>query len=297
MDKQITSFNLKPYAMIECSVLLENSPHPTDREIISEHGLSLFLSYPQGQFIFDFGQTDACLRNSEKLGIDLEKSAFGILSHGHYDHAGGLKKFHKTFPHIPIYAKAEALANNYISLKKTGQSSIDIHGCTDETCRNSIQKIEQDCMEVFPGVHIISSIRIKHELPKANGALLKRIGEDTVPDNFAHELVAVIVNEEELVVLSGCSHNGIVNILETVQSCFPRKKINTVIGGFHLPDMDQPTLSESRQELKKIANQLLAFDNAVFYTGHCTGQGAFSVLSNIMKDRLIALHSGMEFIV
>ena len=281
--------------MVKCNVILENSPHPYDLNFKHEHGLALHLIFTLGQFLFDFGQTEVCLKNSEKMGLDIGKSDFAILSHGHYDHAGGLKRFSERYPQIPVYANDEALREGYISLRKSGYEPVDIYSCSDGKCRDTTRVTKKGCHEIFPGVYTISTIEQEHELPKANGALFIKTDQGIFPDRFEHELVAVIYEKDGLVVLSGCSHNGILNILETVRFHFPEKKIKGVIGGFHLPDMEKPQFMETDQELKNLATKLLCFEDTVFYTGHCTGKRAYTKLKAIMGKHLLPLYSGMTF--
>lgn len=121
-------------------------------------------------------------------------------------------------------------------------------------------------------------------------------GSDWRPDGFKHELVMAVVEQGELVVVSGCGHSGTLNMIDAVASELPGMPIKAVVGGFHLVGLPRlNTMAGSRLEVQDVGRQVLAYPVRETYTGHCTGRKAFRVLKAVMGGRLHALHTGMRF--
>ncbi|NLZ96054.1 MAG: MBL fold metallo-hydrolase, partial [Bacteroidales bacterium] len=117
-------------------------------------------------------------------------------------------------------------------------------------------------------------------------------------DTFEHELILVIDTAKGLCVFTGCAHNGVLNIITTVQSVIPEKQIHCVYGGFHLIDGKKYVEVENTHELTSIANELTnLLPTAQFYTGHCTGEKAIDVLSQEMEGQLDSFYVGKEVII
>lgn len=256
-------------------VLLENS---CCREDLScEHGLSLYIETGDKKILFDAGQSAAFEENAGKMGVDLEKVDFCVLSHGHYDHGGGLGEFLRINPSAPVYLHGEAFApcydgkSQYIGLDPVLKDSGRLVFC-------------RGTRELCPGMTLTDGNDLPRFDPIDSAGLTRKVGEDFVPDDFAHEHYLLIREGEKTVCISGCSHKGIGNIVRWFRP-------DVLIGGFHYmkrdPVSDGPWLRDAAEKLLT--------GNTVYYTGHCTGDGPYAFLKDIMGDRLNRLSTGAVF--
>jgi len=277
---------------MKITTLIENSKHPSIPELEAEHGLSFYLEIEHHRFLFDLGSSDNFIKNAKILGTDLSIVEAAVISHHHYDHGGGIKAFLDHIPNANIYLKysdTKEYAFNLFGIKKA-QIGLDPSIYSSE--RQRIQFI-REFSTLFENVHIITNIQKAHSIPKGNKFLYKKVDGQLRHDDFSHELMMVMKEKDGLVVLTGCAHNGILNMIETTKSHFPNDPIKMVIGGFHL--MGIPKLNvggESKEELIALANKLLSYEIPLIYTGHCTGNKAYKILKAVMKEKLESLHVG-----
>ena len=251
-----------------------------------EHGLSFYIETKKHKLLVDTGATDLFIENAKKLGIDLSKVDIVILSHGHYDHSGGIMSFAKINPNAKIYMQKTA-AYDYYNLRDNYQKYIGI----DKAILELPQTVVIDGnFRIDDELFLFTNITGRKYWAKGNLILKRRVGEEFVQDTFDHEQCLVITQDNENVLLSGCAHNGILNILEAYNQYF-EKQPKMVISGFHM--MKKEAFDKDDIEIiQNTAKELLNMDT-IFYTGHCTGEPAFDIMKEIMQDRLIFVHSGM----
>lgn len=249
--------------------LLENT---TCRENLTyEHGLSLYIETGNTKILFDAGQTGAFADNAEKLGIDLEKVDFAVLSHGHYDHGGGLARFLEINKKAPVYLHRAAFephfngSEKYIGLDLQLQSSGRLIAVSEDT-------------QIAPGI-TVHTCRPGIYPVQPFGLTVRRNGT-FVPEDFRHEQYLMVEEEGKRICFSGCSHRGILNIMHQFRP-------DVLIGGFHFMKL------ENEEALKEAAEILLGYP-CVYYTGHCTGEKQSAFLKTIMGERLQALSSGLD---
>ncbi len=264
--------------------LIDNAPGPL--VCAYEHGLSFYIEAAGHKLLMDTGASSLFLENARQLGIDLKQVDSVILSHGHYDHAGGLLDFAQINPQAKIYLKDSAAAAYYhVDDKDVKYIGIDRKIVTLPQCVwiSGDLKID-DCLFVF------SNVSERKYWPKSNLLLKQKIGNVFVQDNFAHEQYLVIQEKDKHVLLSGCAHNGILNILQRYQELNQRYP-DVVISGFH---MMQPS-EYTQADIATIEHTAycLRESQAVFYTGHCTGKRAYALMKAIMGEQLKQIHSGM----
>ncbi|WP_026835827.1 MBL fold metallo-hydrolase [Eubacterium xylanophilum] len=269
--------------------LIENTDGPSG--CVSAHGLSFFIETKKHKLLVDLGPTEATLENARKLGIDLAEVDTVILSHGHYDHSGGIMPFSKINSEANIYMQRLSLEEHY---------SDD----GDESCHryryNGIDKAIADLpqLQLLDGNHDIdeelSLFTIgnrTHKLPFANSRLLVKRGGEYIPDDFSHEQFLVMKSEKGNVLISGCAHNGILSIMDEYRKLFHGDP-HMVISGFHL--MKKTDYNEDEiNEISEIAYELRKY-SAQFVTCHCTGIEAYEIMKTIMGDQLSYVHSGDE---
>jgi 7,8-dihydropterin-6-yl-methyl-4-(beta-D-ribofuranosyl)aminobenzene 5'-phosphate synthase len=272
------------------TALIENRPSATDRQLISEWGLSLHIDFNGRSILFDTGLTGAFMKNAECLSVDVSSVETAILSHHHFDHGGGLGQFLAANRNAKVHlGKAPAgecfikifgLAKKYVGLEKTIMSDF----------RDRFETITRT-REILPDVFIVPHILAAH--PKPGRHLYVARDGRLVPDDFTHEIIPAIKEKGKLVVFTGCSHNGILNMVDTVAKEFRGMPIKAVIGGFHL--VSSPPfnfMAGSRQEVEELATGILDYQVEETYTGHCTGTKAFGVLKGVMGNRLKDLRTG-----
>ena len=257
-------------------VLCENTAQPP---YSSEHGLSLYIETRNHKLLFDCGQSDLFIENAKLANIDLTKVDTVILSHGHYDHCGGVLAFHQINPNAKIYLHEKA-GEDYYHIEPGIEKYI---GIQKEILALPNLILCHNNLKIDDELEIIQQINHHHPLTDNQKILKKRIGDVNVCDDFKHEIV-LLIHDHINVLLGGCAHNGILNIMESIP-----QPIDYVMSGFHLK---QKTYTE--QDLKKIeqlGHQLKNYP-CKFYSGHCTGPIAYDVLKTIMKDQLDHLCSG-----
>lgn len=246
-----------------------------------EHGLSLYLETEKHRILFDTGASAMTIENASKLNIDLQKVDTVIISHGHYDHAGGLLAFCQQNSHAKIYLQNHAGDDYFHGLKYIG---------IDKRIMTLPQlKIIKGNKQIDHELFLFSHIKGRKMFADSNRELSKRINGQNIEDQFEHEQCLAVFTNGKKILLSGCAHNGIINILDRYRELFGSNP-DIVISGFHL----QKKTDYSQQEIKNInalAQELLK-TGATFYTGHCTGKVAFDMMKMIMNDRLIYIHSG-----
>ncbi|MFJ8102124.1 MBL fold metallo-hydrolase [Lysinibacillus sp. NPDC096212] len=267
---------------MKITAILENSK--SDKNLTAKHGLSLYIETEQMNIIFDLGPDHSYIKNAQALGIDLNKANAVIISHGHSDHIGGLRYLDEVNKHAPIYLSSNALESHWL---KIGPYYHNVGAkVTIENFDNRMKFVDDD-IEITKGIHIIS-LDPTNEYTKN---LYK--GDKKKLDDFNHEIVLVIESENGLVLFSGCSHHGIVNITKTITKKFPNKNINAIIGGFHLIGLPiVNTLGKPKEEVISIGNTLNEMKIDCIYSCHCTGEKGFSILKTVLKEKLQSFKTG-----
>ena len=255
---------------MKITTLLENTS--VSPELTAEHGLSLFVETAQHRFLFDAGQSDAFAENAKKLGIDLRTAEFAVLSHGHYDHGGGMRRFLEVNRRAKLYVNSHAFGDHYNGTQK-------YIGLDRRLGESSRLVLTGDEFTIAPGLTLHSCNDRERSIPTDSFGLTERLGAFFLPDDFLHEHYLLMEEQGRRVLLSGCSHKGILNIVEWF-------KPDVLVGGFHFRQ-----LAPDSAQLRAYGEALAKYDT-VFYTGHCTGQAQFDVLKEILGDRLHAISTG-----
>ena len=257
----------------------------------SEHGLSFYIETERHKLLADTGASDLLLKNAEKLGIDLTKVDTVILSHGHYDHGGGILPFAEINPTAKIYIPAFAFGE-YYSLRNGAPRYI---GLAEE-----IRKLPQvvivggtaaGIFRIDDELSLFSGIGNTYPIPSANRNLRVKTKQGLRQDDFRHEQCLVVSEGGRKVLLSGCAHHGILNVLDRYRELFGGEP-DVAISGFHMmkkngySEEDLDMIADTAKELCKVST--------VFYTGHCTGTEPFEAMKKIMGGQLRYVHSGDE---
>ena len=277
------------------TALIENDVLEGRDDLSPEFGLSIHVRIGDRQILFDTGASGAFADNAEVLGIDLAEVDVAVLSHHHFDHGGGLDRFLEANKRAPVYLRQAENADRYFKALAVIKRPIGLDLGLLDRRPDRFEFVSEEC-EIAPGVFLITEIGSTYARPKGNHHLFVDRGESLVPDPFDHELVMVVREDDGMVVFSGCSHNGILNMIEAARDRFPDVPIKAVIGGFHLIGIPFfNTMAASRGEVEDMGREILTFSPGKVYSAHCTGAKGFQVLQGVMGDTLETFHTGTTF--
>ena len=256
------------------TVLSDNRSN--NRSLFTEHGLSILLETEQYKILLDTGASDVFIRNAELLGIDFSNVDYVFISHGHSDHAGGLRYFLEQNRQAKVIVSPDAMRGHFFS--KRG----NLHSITTEWPEigdDRLILIGKTCA-IAEGIHVIAHIPQNHPMPKGNQNLyIQDANGDYIYDDFRHELVLYV----DGLLFTGCAHSGLENILGACP--YP---VESVVGGFHLVDGQ-----ESEEELMSLAKRLIVdYPSTRFYTSHCTGDNVIEVMKGFMGEQLQSFKCG-----
>lgn len=248
-----------------------------------EHGLCVYIETKKHKLLLDTGASSSFIENMKLLKINIKDIDTVILSHGHYDHAGGIIPFSKLNNKAKIYMQ-ETANNDYYHGEKYIGIDKDILDLSNVCLKNDDYQIDD---ELFVFTHVTD----RQFWPKSNLELSKIENNKLIQDDFSHEQYLVVSQDGKHILFSGCAHNGILNILKQYQNLYHAMP-DVVISGFHMKKKTEYS-EEDIEIIKQTARQLNQFDT-IFYTGHCTGEVAFGIMHEIMGNQLKHLHSGED---
>ena len=250
------------------TVLVDNRTNNPSLE--TEHGLSILLETEKHSILLDTGASDVFIRNAERLGKDLSIVDYVFVSHGHSDHARGLKHFMKINDKAKVIVSPDAISGRFFS--KRG----NLHSITTawpEIPEERLLAIEHS-ESIGDDIYVIAHIPHIYSMPEGNQHLFVQDARGQyIQDDFRHELALYIGG----LLFTGCAHSGLENILAACPL-----PVNTVVGGFHLLDNH-----ESGIKLSELSHRLTdTYPQTQFYTSHCTGNTVFAILQDVMGNKI-----------
>ena len=257
---------VKEWTFMKITALVENR---TNRGLNVRHGLSLYIETAKHKILFDVGPDNTLFENCEKLGVDLLKVDTVVLSHGHYDHGGALEQFLKINNSAKIYAQKKAFDPHYAKrffVKK------DISVDPGLKTRAQMRLLNGD-HQIDDELFLFTTPDISKYRSGANDTLYSAAGKD----DFSHEQSLMVLGDTNVLIM-GCGHAGIVNILEKASAYKPQ----VCVGGYHLWNpVTKKTVPDKL--LDGIAQELAKY-NIRYYTCHCTGSEAHGYLAGRLPD-------------
>ena len=218
---------------MKITVLTENSASKSKSlNLKAENGLSLFIELDERKILFDTGQSDIFLHNAMEMGIDLSQVDYLVITNGQFDHVGGMKHFQninknaKVFLHInaakKYYNRIFSFIPYYVGLdQKIIAQNSRIYFIDEDTQIEDKMILLEGFTEVFPQ-------------PESNKTLFEKIENRFIADKFNHELAMLLIENDEIVLFSGCSHSGIINIIDEVRLLSKNMRIKATFGGIHI---------------------------------------------------------------
>ncbi|MCR5482667.1 MAG: MBL fold metallo-hydrolase [Clostridia bacterium] len=280
--------------MIKLTFLVENK---TENSLcMAEHGLSILIETGEKTILFDTGSSDLFADNAAKIGADLSKVDAVVISHGHYDHTGGVPAFCRANAKAKIFVHKDAFEEFY------GMENGEMD---TEPCGILWSKEEYDAIRerlfLTDGVHkITDDLIISGTIPKVPGAVMPEkffIKDDNgeyTPDEMKHEQFFVVRNKDKggrnegLFVFSGCSHQGVIPVLRYVENLFPGEKIRCLVAGMHL-------YNATGEVRKIVVDEVSKLGIETVMPVHCTGINAICDLKSAMGENCIVASAGKVF--
>ncbi|MFA7673766.1 MAG: MBL fold metallo-hydrolase [Clostridia bacterium] len=270
-------------------VLSENTSASND--LSAEHGLCLYIETATHKILFDTGASGLFAQNAKKIGVDLTKVDLAVISHGHYDHGGGLKTFLCINNTAKIYIHQRAFEQHYANRPGGLKAYIGL----DETLLPDERFVF--CTGRFiidEELELFSDVDAARFVPTGNKDLFIKAGDVFVLDDFSHEQNLIISNSGKSLLVAGCAHKGIINIIDRFikgKGCLP----DYVIGGFHL--YNHGTKQDEAPEIVDEIGSILTKTHVKFYTCHCTGIGSYNRLKAIMGENIDYISTGDQIIM
>jgi len=266
--------------------------------IHGEWGQSLLIETDENTILFDTGPSDQIIENVARLGVDLSKVDKIVLSHGHYDHTGGLQAVLLNLLEagskpdgIEIVAHPDIFQPKFVHIKDLVTTDIGIPFAREELESLGARfNLTWDPVQLNSFSLTTGEVKISVDYENIDAALHVQEGEGYVPDSLADDLAIIIKTPKGLVVLLGCAHRGIINTINHARKITGIDKIYAVIGGTHLVNAGQQQLDATIAALKEMKIEKLG-------TSHCTGLMPASLLAHEFKGSFFFNSSGTKTVL
>jgi 7,8-dihydropterin-6-yl-methyl-4-(beta-D-ribofuranosyl)aminobenzene 5'-phosphate synthase len=273
---------------LQITVLCENTVGPS-LSAVGEHGFAAFIETKNYNYLFDTGQGYSILHNAKCLKKDLTSIKNILLSHGHYDHTGGLLNVLKLKEYLIINAHPHVFSKKYAILKANGKETKRYIGikCKKEYLEKQGAKFvfNSSFTEVGEGIYLTGEVPRTTGFEKGDLRLLVEDNGSLVPDPLLDDQSLILKTKSGLVIILGCAHSGLINTLQHIESNFKDEKLNTIIGGTHLGFLKE-------DQLEKTISHLRRYDFKRIGTSHCTGLKAAARLFQEFKDKFFFANVG-----
>ncbi|WP_258359584.1 MBL fold metallo-hydrolase [Moorella sulfitireducens] len=272
---------------IEIISLVDNTV--TTRGLIAEHGLAFLIRTGEKTILFDTGAGGAVVHNMLSLGLDPREINAIALSHGHYDHTGGLKKICEITGPLPVYAHPDVFTAKYRIREGEEARYIGIPWSRAELeTSGAVFHLSRQHVELEEGIFLTGEIRDRKAFETISNDFCLLAGGEYIQDNLWDDQSLVITTKEGPLVILGCAHSGLISTLEYALKLTGAGRIFAVVGGTHLKDAGPERLAETIKALPRFDLQYLA-------ACHCTGFRASASLYQALGDKFINNEVGHIF--
>ena len=253
--------------------------------LLAEHGLSFWIEYGDKRMLFDTGQSDILVQNAKTLGINLAETNAIVLSHGHYDHTGGLPAVLDIASKAKIYLHPAATEPKF-SRKVLGVKSIGMSHLAKKAVQRRHVIWTATPAQIFPGMSVTGQVPRINNFEDVGGAFF--VDENyQKPDEILDDQTLFIESARGLVVILGCAHSGVVNALDYISNLTSQSKIYAVIGGMHLLNASKERIEQTITIFREYNIQKIGF-------AHCTGASADRMFSDAFKNRCFSCSAGTQ---
>ena len=270
---------------LKITTLIENMPDDAGK-LAYEHGFSVFLEIDGKRILFDTGQSGAFVENAEMLGINLSEVDAVVLSHGHYDHSGGVPVLLPLLKeNTPVYVGKEFFLPKYKALED-GTWKYNGNPFAPELLTEKVQLhfVEENVTRLYENVFLFKNFARRTSYEEINPKFYIKTEAGYEPDLFVDEIALGIVTQAGLVLVAGCSHVGIVNMLEHVKEHLGLPVV-AVLGGTHLVEAGSERLLKTVEALKTHGVRTVA-------VSHCTGEEGMKLLEKEFAQGFVRNNTG-----
>jgi len=263
--------------VVHITVLAENSVGR--RGLLAEHGLALWIEMDDRHLLFDTGQGAVLMHNAEQLDAHLERADAVVLSHGHYDHAGGLEHVLPVAPRAGVYAHPAAFDQKYLRYDDGTSRDIGVPPSSQRALHGhagSLIQTEQPT-EILPGLFVTGAIPRRTSYEDTGGPFFSD-AECQVADPLLDDQALFFASRRGTVVLLGCAHAGVVNTLYHIREVTDGRPFHAVMGGMHLVRATRDRMARTIAALRELGVERLG-------PAHCTGWAATAELWNAFPEQ------------
>jgi 7,8-dihydropterin-6-yl-methyl-4-(beta-D-ribofuranosyl)aminobenzene 5'-phosphate synthase len=265
---------------MKITTLVENSISTGLAPLMGEHGLSFFIETENRKILFDTGKGLTLLSNADALGINLKTIDTVVLSHGHYDHAGGLKYLIKRNNSFTVIAHPQIFDNKLV-LRDNKYHSIGIHDDEKILVNSGIKiKLEKEPVSISGKIITTGEIPMETDFEDVEPIFYLDKNGNKTPDTIIDDRSLILDTKKGMVIIFGCAHRGIINTLKYATKLTGNKKVHAILGGLHL-------MSANDEKLKKIFRCLKDYGIEKMILGHCTGFYTTARFVNEFGDKII----------
>ncbi|MBQ9141745.1 MAG: MBL fold metallo-hydrolase [Lachnospiraceae bacterium] len=274
---------------LKITTLIENMPDK-DGLLIAEHGLSLYIEFRGKRILFDTGQSGDFLKNAHMLEKSMQELDMIIISHGHYDHSGGVPALINTIEKVTKMYVGEGFFEKKNKLLPDGSYHYNGNPFTEVDIpkeKVALEIVTEDVTYLHKDILLFKSFPQISMFEQLNPRFFLQKGEEYVQDSFSEELALGLRTERGLVLIVGCSHVGISNILRSVTQR-TQEPVYAVLGGTHLVEADEERLQKTMEAFRACGVEKIA-------VSHCTGEKGILQAQAVYGEDFVLNNTGNIF--